>query len=292
MDSSTNILIKGGLQDGRKRRVERRGIVKGIDFTGLCQVSTFGNVKFLDRTIIDKRGVRQSIKGQTIEPKLDRGYLRIALSKNGKRVYTTVHQLELQTFKPNPDPKIYTQVNHIDENPSNNHLDNLEWCTAEENNNHGTRKERAIKTRRRHFVPTVQLDLKGNIINVYYQKEDIETQNKEMTFKHVARSINKEKNICYGYFWIKLDKYNELTQNELLSLINEKVEQNNFGKMHGGITQREMVAQMDLNGNTIKEFESVSAAAQELNCHYQAISQCASGKIKTCCGYRWKYLNK
>ena len=62
--------------------------------------------------------------------------------------------------------------------------------------------------------------------------------------------------------------------------------------MHGGITQREMVVQMDLNGNTIKEFESVSAAAQELNCHYQAISQCASGKIKTCCGYRWKYLNK
>ena len=48
----------------------------------------------------------------------------------------------------------------------------------------------------------------------------------------------------------------------------------------------------DLNGNTIKEFESISAAAQELNCHYQAISQCASGKIKTCCGYRWKYLNK
>ena len=75
-------------------------------------------------------------------------------------------------------------------------------------------------------------------------------------------------------------------------LINEKVEQNNFGRMHGGITQREMVVQMDLNGNTIKEFESVSAAAQELNCHYQAISQCASGKIKTCCGYRWKYLNK
>lgn len=113
-----------------------------------------------------------------------------------------------------------------------------------------------------------------------------------MTFKHVARSINKEKNICYGYFWIKLDKYNELTQNELLNLINEKVEQNNFGKMHGGITQRKIVVQMDLNGNTIKEFESVSAAAHELNCYYQAISQCASGKIKTCCGYRWKYLNK
>lgn len=268
------------------------GIVKGIDFTGLCQVSTFGNVKFLDRWVEYKNGYKRFYKEELKKPRLKNGYQFVRLSKEGKHTEISVHRLVLQTFKPNQNPELYTQINHIDENKENNRLDNLEWCTAEENNNHGTRKERAIKTRRRHFVPTVQLDLKGNIINVYYQKEDIETQNKEMTFKHVARSINKEKNICYGYFWIKLDKYNELTQNELLSLINEKVEQNNFGKMHGGITQREMVVQMDLNGNTIKEFESVSEAAQELNCHYQAISQCASGKIKTCCGYRWKYLNK
>lgn len=268
------------------------GIVKGIDFTGLCQVSTFGNVKFLDRWVEYKNGYKRFYKEELKKPRLKNGYQFVRLSKEGKHTEISVHRLVLQTFKPNQNPELYTQINHIDENKENNKLDNLEWCTAEENNNHGTRKERATKTRRLHFVPTVQLDLKGNIINVYYQKEDIETQNKEMTFKHVARSINKEKNICYGYFWIKLDKYNELTQNELLSLINEKVEQNNFGKMHGGIMQREMVVQMDLNGNIIKEFESVSAAAQELNCHYQAISQCASGKIKTCCGYRWKYLNK
>lgn len=268
------------------------GIVKGIDFTGLCQVSTFGNVKFLDRWVEYKNGYKRFYKEELKKPRLKNGYQFVRLSKEGKHTEISVHRLVLQTFRPNKNPELYTQINHIDENKENNRLDNLEWCTAEENNNHGTRKERATKTRRLHFVPTVQLDLKGNIVNVYYQKEDIETQNKEMTFKHVARSINKEKNICYGYFWIKLDKYNELTQNELLSLINEKIEQNNFGKMHGGITQRKMVVQMDLNGNTIKEFESVSAAAQELNCHYQAISQCASGKIKTCCGYRWKYLNK
>ena len=268
------------------------GTVKGIDFTGLCQVSTFGNVKFLDRWVEYKNGYKRFYKEELKKPRLKNGYQFVRLSKEGKHTEISVHRLVLQTFKSNQNTELYTQINHIDENKENNRLDNLEWCTAEENNNHGTRKERAIKTRRRHFVPTVQLDLKGNIINVYYQKEDIETQNKEMTFKHVARSINKGKNICYGYFWIKLDKYNELTQNELLSLINEKVEQNNFSKMHGGITQREMVVQMDLNGNTIKEFESISAAAQELNCHYQAISQCASGKIKTCCGYRWKYLNK
>lgn len=74
------------------------GFYRGVDFTNCYEVSTFGNVRSLDRIITDKRGARQSIKGQTIKPKLDRGYLRIALSKNGKRVYMTVHQLELQTF--------------------------------------------------------------------------------------------------------------------------------------------------------------------------------------------------
>lgn len=39
------------------------GFYRGVDFTNCYEVSTFGNVRSLDRTIIDKRGVRQSIKG-------------------------------------------------------------------------------------------------------------------------------------------------------------------------------------------------------------------------------------
>lgn len=179
------------------------GIVKGIDFTGLCQVSTFGNVKFLNRWVEYKNSHKRFYKEELKKPRLKNGYQFVRLSKEGKHTEISVHRLVLQTFKPNPNPELYTQINHIDENKENNRLDNLEWCTAEENNNYGTRKERATKTRRRHFIPTVQLDLKGNIINVYYQKEDIETQNKEMTFKHVARSINKEKKYL---LWIFLDK--------------------------------------------------------------------------------------
>jgi hypothetical protein len=40
-----------------------------------------------------------------------------------------------EAFVENPLDKPY--VNHIDENPLNNHYTNLEWVTAKENNNHG-----------------------------------------------------------------------------------------------------------------------------------------------------------
>lgn len=54
-----------------------------------------------------------------------------------------VHKLVAETFLPNPND--YPQVNHIDENKLNNHLSNLEWCTAEQNMQHSFAKEYIIE---------------------------------------------------------------------------------------------------------------------------------------------------
>jgi len=60
-------------------------------------------------------------------------YMKVGLS-NVKRYTKSVHRLVGKSFIPNPENKPY--INHIDGNPKNNNMDNLEWCTHQENMNH------------------------------------------------------------------------------------------------------------------------------------------------------------
>lgn len=58
----------------------------------------------------------------------------VGLTKYGKRTTYLVHRLVAQAFIPNPENK--PQINHKDGNTLNNNIDNLEWATAAENNEH------------------------------------------------------------------------------------------------------------------------------------------------------------
>lgn len=52
------------------------------------------------------------------------GYSHLGLTKDGETKMFYVHRLVASAFIPNPENK--PQVNHIDENKSNNHYTNLE----------------------------------------------------------------------------------------------------------------------------------------------------------------------
>lgn len=65
-------------------------------------------------------------------------YLKVTLTKNGKQIQKLVHRLVAEAFIPNPENK--KEVNHIDGNKLNNNIDNLEWVTPKENQQHSVRK--------------------------------------------------------------------------------------------------------------------------------------------------------
>lgn len=104
-------------------------------YEGSYQVSSLGRI--------------WSVKSQKyLIPQVDRGYYKTSLiATNGKRKKELIHRLVALAFIPNPDK--LPQVNHLDEDTSNNRVDNLEWCDAKYNSNYGTRTERSAAAHRK-----------------------------------------------------------------------------------------------------------------------------------------------
>lgn len=96
------------------------------------EVSTFGRVRTLDRVVPSGLGLTRLIKGHVLKQQDNgHGYLFVGFNMNGKTVTRYVHRLVAQTFIPNPDN--LAEINHKDNNPTNNCVINLEWCTHEYN---------------------------------------------------------------------------------------------------------------------------------------------------------------
>lgn len=118
-----------------------------IGYEGLYEVSNLGNVRSLDRYTNAKNNKVRLVKGKLLKSyKLNSGYLIVDLyiSPN-RRKHHLVHRLVAEAFIQNPYN--LEEVNHIDENKSNNVVSNLQWCNKQYNNSYGTKNERAIKTK-------------------------------------------------------------------------------------------------------------------------------------------------
>ena len=108
-----------------------------VGYEGLYEVSNTGRVRSLDKY----DSMNRFLRGRILRLFTDGlGYLRAQLYSNSKRKSFLVHRLVAQAFIPNPDN--LPQVNHRDENPSNDSVDNLEWCDGKYNVNYGTRIDR------------------------------------------------------------------------------------------------------------------------------------------------------
>lgn len=92
---------------------------------------------------ISNTGKIYSIKSNIMlkQSNSNKGYHSVKLQRNGIKKMYRVHRLVAMTFIPNPTGLL--EVNHIDEDKSNNLVTNLEWMSHTDNVNHGTRNKRA-----------------------------------------------------------------------------------------------------------------------------------------------------
>lgn len=116
-----NVLLEEQLGDGKAMSSEVWKPIAGYE--GLYEVSNQGRV----RSLKGKQKIRKFWK-------INRGYMSVRLSKNGKSQTCLVHRLVAATFCNKPEG--CDVVNHIDNNPLNNQAENLEWVTQKRNVHH------------------------------------------------------------------------------------------------------------------------------------------------------------
>lgn len=120
------------------------GIIKGVDYTGLYQVSNYGEVKSLNYRGTGKEGILTPIKDRD-------GYLSVSLYKNGNSTKNKIHRIIGLTFIPIPYhlkhiPIEELDVEHIDTNKENNRLDNLRWNTHKGNMENPITRQKRIQS--------------------------------------------------------------------------------------------------------------------------------------------------
>lgn len=115
-----------------------------IEFNNKVLRSEFGDelnnyepiniIKGYKKYLVDTNGIIYNRENLTVKKVFSnkKGYVKVSM---GTGIIRQVHRLVLMSFRPITNPEKY-HVNHIDGNPSNNRLDNLEWVTNGQNKQH------------------------------------------------------------------------------------------------------------------------------------------------------------
>lgn len=167
------------------------------DYEGLYQVSNTGKIKSLKRMVVRNNNRPLLVEEKILKPSVNKyGYLFVNLCKNGKLKNLRVHRLVAQAFISNQNN--YPQVNHKDEDKTNNCVSNLEFCTAKYNINYGTKNKRVAEKLSK---AVLQIDIKTNeIIKEFPSVSEVQRQ-LGISITHISECCKGKRKTCGGFKW-------------------------------------------------------------------------------------------
>lgn len=170
-------------------------------YEGLYKVSNLGRVKSLDRFTKSGRGNGiRLIKGRILKGGKANNYQFVNLKQLDSSQHNHyIHRLVAQAFIPNPDNK--PCIDHIDTNPANNTVENLQWVTHKENMNNPLTKEKSCIGTKKYLsehphpnlgrICSIETKQKISKANTKFTKEELQAHRKDYVNK------NREKNREY-----------------------------------------------------------------------------------------------
>lgn len=155
--------------------------------------------------------VRNIKKGNILQQRNIGEYKGVMLCTKSKEKQVYIHRLVAMAFLPNIDNK--PQVNHINEDKSNNHVSNLEWVTPWENANHETRNKRiAERNSKPIMVFNTDWEFVGEYDSILQASEDLQVNQGNIS-KCCRGKLTQVKGYIFKY------KADEEVINECLELI-------------------------------------------------------------------------
>ena len=167
-------------------------------YEGKYQVSNLGNVKSLR--------YRGSNFSKNLTPKTNNdGRLWVELAGGSKPKQFLVHRLVAMAFIPNPNG--YAEINHKDENPQNNVVNNLEWCTRQYNvsyyydrHPHPARPHVGRKHGCLTMLQVDQFSKDGAFVKRWDNSREIYVQT-GMSDWSISQCCRGKRKSAYGYIW-------------------------------------------------------------------------------------------
>ncbi len=201
------------------------------------------------------------LKGQI---NCNNGYLSYGITlPNGKMKRCYAHRLVANAFIKNPLNK--SEVNHIDGNKLNNSVDNLEWCTSEENKEHAHKNEL-------YKYNHIYCFSKDKKLIAEYKDIPEACKAANISYSCIIQQLHKEeKSLSGGFYW------------SYESILKKTKDYPNLGKA-------KQVNQYDKNGKFIMTYPSTGIAAKAINGSNSHIGECCRGKLKSYKGFIWRYV--
>lgn len=206
---------------------------------------------------VSNRGRIKNIKtGKVLKNVINsHGYAFVQLC-NGSGLITqiTVHKLVAQAFIPNPNN--LPQVNHLDEDKTNNDVINLEWCTPSQNIRHSAHQQSCRIN---------QLSLDGKFIRTWDSSHDIE---RELGYDqgHIIPCCKGKRKTANGFRWEYVDPSQQRKVNRPVAAITK-------------------------DGEYVAEYKSAAEASRSLKISKSCVYMCLNGTYKSTNGLRFIYID-